>query len=431
MAIVKPLRAVRYNTEKVELSRAISPPYDIITGPKQEELHERSPYNLTHLDFRKDIPGEDKYARAGALLRSWLAERVLVRDEKPAVYFYRQQYTIKGELKRRFGFFGLLKLENAGSGVHGHEHTHAAAKEDRSRLIKEVKANLSPIFVVFEDKMRLMEQTLKPYAQCHEPLMDVIDDERVQHTVWSIDEPQIVDKVGAKMKGEQIFIADGHHRYEVSCAYASERRAACGDKGVEFDSDFILAYFTNTYNNPGLTVLPIHRIVHFDTVPDWAGLESGLKECFSVEEVKHREEFQFFVQKAGQREHAIGMYGAGRCRLLRLKNIRWPDRIMADKSPEYRSLDVAILNTLVFKNVLGIDPQENAGAIRYTADADEAMAAADTDMKQVAFLMNPTRIEQIVKIALKGDKMPPKSTYFYPKVESGLVVYTFDEPQTC
>lgn len=426
MAIVRAFRAVRYNTGKVELARVISPPYDIISPEKQEELHKRSPYNFTHIDFRKSAAGEDRYAQAEKVLREWLEKQVMVRDEKPAIYFYRQEYSIKGEKKCRFGFLGLLKLEDDASNVHGHEHTHTAAKEDRSRLITAVKANLSPIFVVFEDKQKLMEQNLKPYAQAHEPFMDVVDDDRIRHSVWRIDDPVLLERVGAKMRNEQIFIADGHHRYEVSCAYRTTRKSSCRGFTGEEDFNFILAYFTNI-NAPGLTVLPIHRMVRFDGTVDWERIEAGLQEYFSVEEIKDRKKFLFLIQKAGQREHAIGMYRKDSCVLLRLKNARCLNTLMADMSPEYRVLDVAILNTLVFKSVLAIEPQQHAGAISYTADADEAMAAADADPRTVTFLMNATRMEQIVRVAVNGEKMPPKSTYFYPKVESGLVVNKFEE----
>jgi uncharacterized protein (DUF1015 family) len=426
MAIVKAFRAVRYNTDKVDLARVISPPYDIISSAKQQELHERSPYNFTHIDFRKGQPGEDKYKQAQVVLHDWLKNQVMVRDEKPAIYCYRQQYTIKGETKLRFGFLGLLKLEDGASGVHGHEHTHSAAKEDRCRLITAIKANLSPIFVVFEDKKRLMEQNLKPYSQSHEPFIDVADEEGIQHTLWRVDDPVLLERMTAKMKDEQIFIADGHHRYEVSCAYRSMRKAACPGSSGEDDFNFVLAYFTGIHS-PGLTVLPIHRIVRNEAPPDWSRLEEGLKEYFSVEEIRDKEQFLFLIQKSGLREHAIGMYGSGRCFLLRLKNIRWPDKLMAAKSPEYRTLDTAILNTLVLEKVVGLDLHVDQDAVRYTAEAEEAMAAADADSRCIAFLMNPTRIEQIVKVASKGEKMPPKSTYFYPKVLSGLVVNKFED----
>lgn len=424
MAIVRPFRAVRYNSDKVDLSQVISPPYDIISSQKQQELHERSPYNFTRVDFPRPEPGKDPYTEAAGRFCRWLKEQVLVRDPRPAVYLYRQQYAVKGEKKVRFGFLALLKLEDGGAAVHGHEHTHAAAKEDRFKLISKVNADLSPIFVVFEDRKRLMEQNLKACAQ-GSPVIDVTDEDRIAHTVWRVEDPAVLEKVSVKLSGEDVFIADGHHRYEVACAYRDARRAACPSFTGEEDFNYVMAYFTNA-RQQGLTILPIHRIVRLDRQTDWEKLTEGLSGSFSVEEVKHRERFQFLIQKAGQREHAIGLYGGGKCLLLRLKNIRFLDKTMGDRSREYRELDVAMLNTLVFGNVLGIEPQRDAAAIRYTADADEAMAAADEDARTLAFLMNPTRIEQIISVAANGEKMPPKSTYFYPKVESGLAVFSMD-----
>ena len=419
---IKPFRAYIYNQEKInDLSRVVSPPYDIISPEKQDYLHKISPHNFTHVDFRKELEGVDRYEAAAAVFSRWLLEKVMVRDEKPAIYFYTQQYTIKGERKTRFGFLALLKLGEADSPVFGHEHTRAAPKEDRLKLIRSVRANLSPIFVIYQDKKKVMEQQLKPAVAGKKSFIDIVDDEKINHRVWKINEPAVLEKAVARMKDENIFIADGHHRYEVSCAYRDELKSKSSSWTGEEVANYILAYFTNI-NAQGLTVLPIHRIVTFARTPDWEDIVKKLKEAFSVEEIKGKADLLFLLQKAGQREHALGMYSQGRCLLLRLKNIKILDRFIGARSAEYRQLDVAILNTLVFENALGFGRENDKPAIEYTAVAEEAVAAADADPACCAFLLNPTKVDQIVKVALNGEKMPPKSTYFYPKVLSGLVV---------
>lgn len=422
MATIKPFRAVSYNQEKIlNLSRVICPPYDIISPRKQEYYHNLDPHNFIHMDLGRDIPGEDKYLRAANYFEQWLKDGVLVVDSQPAIYFYSHQYWVNREKKMRLGFLALLKLDERKSGVFGHEHTRLAPKEDRLKLIRQVKANLSPIFVVFADKKRVVNQMWNHYVQNHQPFIDIVDEDRNVHKVWRITEAKVLDKVAALMENESMFIADGHHRYEVACAYRDEMRAAHRGADGSGDHDYALTYFTNI-DPVGLTILPIHRLVTLEKRPDIDRLARQLGEYFHVDELKDRHKFFFMLEKAGVAEHAIGMYHAKRTWLLRLKNVKTVDKLITDKPQEYRRLDVSILNALILEKIIAGDLAENKD-VAFVPERDELIEAVDADERKIAFFLNPTKIDQIVSVALAGEKMPPKSTYFYPKPVSGLVIY--------
>lgn len=426
MTTVIPFKAVRFNEQKVNLSSVVSPPYDIISAEKQKHLLELSTYNLVHIDFGKDLPGEDKYARAAGYFQEWLKKNVLIREERPAVYFYSQQYAIRGEKRIRYGFLALLKLdEGHKANVFGHEHTHLEAKEDRLRLIRQVKANTSPIFVIFSDKKKLIRQNLMPYAVSEKPFIDIIDDDKINHKLWRIEDEDILNKVRIKMEQENIVIADGHHRYEVSCAYRDEMKRKLGSTNGTESFNYILAYFTNL-DTAGLTVFPIHRIIKFSSRPDMPALIEGLKKNFYIEEFRDKTRFLFLMQKAGTAEHVIGMYNGGSAYwMLRLKNIRALNNLMSEKGPEYRKLDVSMLNYAVFKDVMNMDPSDPS--ITFSPNTEELIRRTDDDPSHLLFILNPTKVNQIVSVALSGEKMPPKSTYFYPKVLSGLVINKHDD----
>lgn len=426
MAKIRPFRAVIYNQEKIkDLSRVVCPPYDIISPHQQQSYHDISPYNLIHILLGKDIPGEDKYLRAANYFRGWLKDKILIQEEKPAVYFYSQQYNLKGEKKTRVGFIALLHLEDKNPSVFGHEQTRPEPKEDRLRLLKAVRANLSPIFVLFSDKKRIIQRIHQQHIQNQKPFIDITDDEKTIHKLWKLDYQSVLDRLCFDMHNENIFIADGHHRYEVASAYRDEIRQIIGRFTGEEDSNYILAYFTNVESR-GLTILPIHRLVRSPLkMSDTAGLMVALREYFDVEEVRDKIRFFFLMEKAGHREHVLGMYKDRRYLLLRLKNIKILDKTIADKPKEYRSLDVSILNQIVLKNIFGLDLEDRQG-ITFTPDADELIESVDRDVSSIAFFLNPVKIQQIMSLALNRDKMPEKSTYFYPKVLSGLVINKFD-----
>ncbi|PIP19865.1 MAG: hypothetical protein COT38_05045 [Candidatus Omnitrophica bacterium CG08_land_8_20_14_0_20_41_16] len=422
MPEIKPFKAVFYNQEKFkDFSNLVCPPYDVISPQQQDYYHNLNPYNFSHILLRKDIPGENKYQCSGAIFKKWLKDKILVSAQKPAIYFYSQQYTIRGERKTRLGFIALLRLGSKSFPVLGHENTRLQAKEDRLKLLKKTNANLSPIFVVSKDNQRVIQRVFEHYVSGKTPFIEVTDIEKTLHRLWSIDDPQALELIKSGMSKESAFIADGHHRYEVSLAYRDELREKLGDKFLEDASfNYTLSYFTSA-NQRGLSILPIHRLLKLDKEIDLNNFFKSLKEYFDIEGVKNKNRFFFLMEKAGCGGHILGMYKNKRYWLLRLKNMKILDKRMTDKPKEYRSLDVYILNQLVFKGILkyNLEDEDN---LKYSPYPDEFIKAADNEPKVLAFFLNPVNINQITTVALGGNKMPPKSSYFYPKVLSGLVI---------
>jgi uncharacterized protein (DUF1015 family) len=421
MAEIKPFRGVIYNKEKIkDLSAVVCPPYDVISPALQQRCHDLSPYNFIQILLRKDAPGEDKYNAAADCFRKWLEDETFVQDKAPAIYFYSLQYKIKGQTKTRMGFIALLRLEDQNSRVLRHEHTRLAPKEDRLKLLRQVRANLSPIFVIFLDKKRIIPYIYERQAKEKEPFIELIDQEKNIHRLWRIDSPQVLENMREKLKYEDIFIADGHHRYEVACAYRDEMREKLGKNGEEQSRDYIMAYFTNT-DPRGLSILPIHRLLRDGIRLIDDGLMVKLREYFEEEEIKEKERFFFLMEKGGCRQHMLGMYRRKKFYLLRLKNSKILDTLIADKPKEYRSLDISILNQLILKKVLGID-LENKEALDFNPSSDELIEKADSNPSNIVFFLNPVKIQEIIAVSLAGERMPAKSTYFYPKVLSGLLI---------
>ena len=426
MAKIKPFKALTFNQELVKnYSKVICPPYDIISASQQERYLNSDPHNLIHILLSKDVEGEDKYIHAGNLFREWIKEKILIDEQKEAIYFYIQQYHIKGETRTRLGFISLLRLPEQDSKVYAHENTRLAPKEDRFKLMKQVKANLSPIFAVFLDKQRIIQRVLRQYIQNKEPFIEAVDNEKTIHRLWRLDTPEVISMIQKSMSQEDIFIADGHHRYEVACAYRDEMKKKSKNFTGEEDFNYLLTYFTNT-DTHGLCILPIHRLLKLEPGFDFKKFLVEAAEYFDVEEVKDKTRFFFLMQKGGRNEHLLGMYKDKKYYFLRLKNIKILDKMIADKSKDYRALDVAILNYIVFKKILGYN-LENIDNIIYGADAEEFIKEADGNPLNIAFFLNPVQIQQIIAVALHEERMPPKSTYFYPKVISGLVMNKLGE----
>lgn len=423
MAKIKPFKAFVYNKDKVgDAAGVVCPPYDVIPKERVQYYYDKSPYNLINLLLSREAPGKDKYENAGFIFKEWLKNSVLVRDEKPAVYFYSQQYVVRGEKKTRLGFISLMHLGAA----HAHENTRLEAKEDRFSLLKKVKANLSPIFVIFEDKKRMVQRVYQEQVRQMSPFIDVTDEEKTNHKLWRLDSPELLGSMRAVMEGEAAFIADGHHRYEVACAYRDLMNKKLEAPTGEEDFNYLLTYFTNT-DPRGLTILPIHRFVKTGAKFSLEKILAAVSANFDVEEVKEKGRFFFLMEKGGRTEHLLGMYKDKRFWILRLKNVRAIDQFIAAKPKVSRSLDVSILNTMVLKEILGAEPDTNNKSVEYSHDADELISLVDEHPSSVAFFLNPVSIKDILSVASAGEKMPPKSTFFYPKVLSGLVINKFED----
>ncbi len=319
-----------------------------------------------------------------------------------------------------------MHLGDKKSSVYSHEHTRLEPKEDRLRLIRQVKANLSPIFLIFPDNKRIVQRTYQHHIQSQSPFMEVTDKERVTHKLWRIDAPEVLAALQASMQKENIFIADGHHRFEVALAFRELMKKKLGDAFTGNESfNYILTYFTNA-PSLGLCILPVHRLVKTRPKFDYKSFIQKLRDNFYVEEkIKDKIQLFFLMEKGGRTEHVLGMYKEGRYHLLRLKNIRILDKMMSGKSREYRSLDVSILNNLILKNILKLDIEDKTN-IFYSPHADEFIDKVDRVSSLIAFFLNPTKISEILSVAMNNERMPSKTTYFYPKVLSGLLIHRFE-----
>ncbi len=421
MSLIKPFRGLVYNPDKVsDLNRVVCPPYDVISPEQEEILKKRSPYNFIHVMLAKADAkhGEDdtRYAQAGETLKQWLKDGILLQDEKPCIYYLKQDYKIVGQRYSRMGFLAVMKIEDESAKIHPHEKTHAGAKEDRFKLWCSLKAACSPIFVCFSDRQKKVESIFLKKVMLTKPLMDVTETDGTHNTVWRLDDEALIKEIAAVFTGQNLFIADGHHRFEVSKRYREMMFAKEPNATGEEPWNYVMTYFTNI-DSKELQIFPIHRIVK-KFPPDIAFLENR----FRVDAVKKREDLAIMLAKAGRNEHAFGLYTRRGAFLLRLKNKSQINEYIKDGSQDYRGLDSLILKAFVFDQ-LDIKSED----ITYSnKDIEDCFNLIDNGMGDAAFILNPVRIEQLRAIALNGEKMPPKSTYFYPKALSGVALYSLE-----
>ncbi|MBN3032544.1 MAG: DUF1015 domain-containing protein [Candidatus Saganbacteria bacterium] len=438
MVKIFPFQGVFYNKKKLKnLSKVVSPPYDIISPDFQEKLYAGSDFNYIRIILGKEFPGDNEYnnhyVRAAAFLNGWLRHKILIMDDKPAIYIYEQKFSAQGKKYVRLGFIALLRLEEIGRGkVFPHEETYPRAKLDRLQLMRATNADLDSIFAFYSDKKDKIVKVARQFMK-RKPMIDVKDAENVAHRVWRIDRKPAINKIISEMRDKAVFIADGHHRYEAAVRYKNELKS----KNTKFTEDesynHVMAYFTPV-ESKGLVVLPIHRVVANLAYYDPIRFVADLNEYFHVvpfTATKHtaprvRKKLEKGLQKAAAR-HAFGLYlGNYRYFLLTLKDEALIDELVAEEKPKaWKHLDVTILHYTVFDRLLNI-ANETEDRVTYFKSSEEAVKAVDEKGAALAFLLNPTKIEEIMAVAGELEKMPHKSTYFYPKLLSGLVLYRFD-----
>jgi uncharacterized protein (DUF1015 family) len=430
MAEIKPFKALSYNSNKIkaDYSKVVAPPYDVIPEKMRDELYEKDAHNIIRLILGKSFDGDDernnKYTRAGKLLSEWQEEDVLTKDKTDAFYVYVQEYECSGKTHRRIGFFGLMKIEAAGEeSVVPHEHTLAKPKEDRMNLIKQVKGNLSPIFLLYDDKVGTVTSILEEAVSSSKPVID-IEVSGEKHKLWRLQEEDSIKRITSFMSDKKVYIADGHHRYEVAKNYRNAQR---GLEGYDGEADYILMYFTDMTDDESrnsLTVMATHRAVKEMPVTP-AELADKLKGYFDVTECKDLSELMKCLEGATDKDHIFGYFGGDKYLSIRLKDEKnLPELITDKKSIEWKQLDVSILHAGILRDLLGVKKDE--GNITYVKDAKQAEALVKDGTHAAAFLLNPTRVRQIKTVSEGGDMMPQKSTYFYPKLLTGLVINKFD-----
>ena len=416
MAEVQPLRALHYEPGVVgALADVVAPPYDVIDADQRAALLARSPFNVVAVDLPQAEPGgDDPYAAAGRLFESWQLQGALVRDREPAMWAHTQDYTGPDGLARtRRGFFCRVRIEPYGPGrVRPHERTHPGPKEDRLRLTRATRANVSPIFSLFSDPEDAAWEALAP-ATSSPPWGEVSDADGTVHRLWRVADPAAIAAVQAASASSELLIADGHHRYETMQAYAEE-------VGGEGEHRYILMCLV-ALEDPGLTVFPTHRLVRGLDGARREALEQALARDFEISEVTAREALP--APGRGPLELGLIDEGGARARRLRLRDQAIADAALADRSQAYRELDTGVLETLLLKGALGYSDEDIAhfNGMFYARDGAEAEAMVASGEYEAAFLMRPTPVEQVREVAAAGENMPPKSTFFYPKLLTGLL----------
>jgi uncharacterized protein (DUF1015 family) len=412
VAEVLPFQARHYDLEKVgSLADVVAPPYDVIDQAQRAELAGRSPYNVVELDLPRDPAGGDPYQHAAELLREWIDDGALIRNGEPEIWALEQDYTAPdGSRLTRRGFLARVRLAQYGEGIRPHERTQPGPKEDRLRLTRATRHNLSPIFALHPGNVW---QHIDP-ALGDDPWGEVTDADGTAHRVWRIGDPAVHEAIASELETGELLIADGHHRYETSLAYQRE-------VGAGGPADYVLMALVSL-EDPGLTVFPTHRLISglADDPARQEALANGLRELFDVEEVPADQ-----LDPGGS--EGVGVFGYidshfKRAFRLRLRDTARLDEALADRSAAYRGLDAAILEELVLKGILGMTQDDIAAkrGIGYTPSIDEALAKLDAGDYQAAFLLRPTPVEQVRAVAAEGETMPPKSTYFFPKLLTGI-----------
>lgn len=441
MAKIAPFRGILYNSEKTgDFNKVMAPPYDVISPAYQDELYNRHPHNIIRLILGKTLPGDaagnDRYSRAATDFNKWQDQGILIRDEKPAIYYYVQVYKLKdGQRKARKGFIALAKLEEFGKGgIHPHEKTLAGPKADRLKLMQACNANFSCIFSLYSEPKKTANKLLEDCCLSGLPIIDVADDDRVESKVWRVSDQNIIKKVVEMMSDKPLFIADGHHRYETALNYRNMMKDKTNGYTGKEAFNYVMMYFSNM-DDEGMTIMPTHRIIHNISKFNSSAFLVNCSHFFDIEEVKWdskvepraRKEFYKKMEERGARLPSFGLYinGLDSYFVLALKEKDTMNKVFGNSIPDvFKSLDVTVLHALILNNILGISSaaQENQTNLVYVKGLDDAIEEAKKDGKQMAFLLNPTKIEQVKAVATSGQVMPQKSTYFYPKLLSGLVI---------
>ncbi len=428
MPEIKAFNGYRYNPKTIrDFKKVLAPPYDVISKKEQEALYKNDPHNVIRLELGKDLPGdnasENKYTRARHYLSDWIEKNVLIRENEPAFYVYRQSYPEKGKTKVRIGFIAAMKIDE--KAVLKHENTLAAPKADRLNLIKETRTNLSPIWGLYEDKPKTIYQALLK-ATRQKPIVSIKVD-GVGHELFCLTDHTGVETIQKAMKSKPMFIADGHHRFETACNY---RRFAESQKDrAAHSAGFVMTYFSDCTNNP-FTIYPTHRLVSFDDKK--IDVLKKLETLGSLRKVGSLKAVLSVLEKdSGQLQkisYDFGVFYKGAYYLLSLK----PE--LVKKIPQnnpVESLDVAVLHRAIVEPIFGIKKIEKSQEIDFTRDANDAVMRVKDGSFKVALFLRPTSLEQMLLASKKGLKMPQKSTYFYPKLLSGLVFHRFETSGGC
>jgi len=448
MAQVYPFRAYRYNPAHAPFERVLTQPYDKISAAMQEKYYAADPHNLITVEkgrvYPDDSPQNNVYTRAAAALDSWIHNGILVQDPAPSFYSYTQEFTLPGadEHRTRRGFIGAGKLEDYSAGIiFRHEQTLSGPKADRLELLRHTRTHIGQLFMLYSDKQKRVDAILAEAEAAASPATEMRDEYGVVHRLWVIAEPQRVAAIQQAMSEQKLVIADGHHRYETALSYRNECRARAGTNNPDAPYERAMMTFVNT-RSEGLTILPTHRVAANLHDFSWPAVRRHLEPWFKSEgfpfanDAAKGEACAKFLERlvearAGQR--AIGVYPSVEPKkrafyVLILRPGADLTQLLPHVSPLQRDLDVVLLHEGILEGALGITPQAVTSEknLTYEREAAAALDAVDRGAAQVAFLLNPVDVEQVMRIATAGEVMPQKSTDFYPKLLSGITMYRLD-----
>lgn len=435
MAEIRPFKGIRYNQEIVgDLGAVICPPYDVITPEGQHALYHKSPYNLVRVEYglaeTADSFWSNKYSRAAAFLQEWLEKKVLVTGPQPQLYLHHHYFNYHGEVKTRKGIMAAVRLEEWEKGVvRPHEGTAAVFKADRLSLMRACHTNVSPIFSLYQNPDGSIASILAE-TEKEEPLARVATANEESHTLWAIAGQSRIDRIAAKLQEQPLYIADGHHRYETALAYQKERQAAQPDAGTDAAFNYVMMTLVE-FSDPGLVVLPYHRMVRGVPEPRVQALRPKLDRYFEVNAAPLNCPLSAamlgrILKPVTGEQAVIGLLGLEKDRLLILRVKDYDDikeLMPGDRSQAYRSLDVSVLHHVLLSKLLGV--MEDAD-IAYTKSEMEAWQRVAAGEYRLGFLLNPVDVYAIKAVADAADKMPQKSTHFHPKLPSGLVLNPLD-----
>lgn len=420
MAEIKAFKGMRYTSAAGDLNALVCPPYDIISDSQREKYIEENPCNIIRLELPKG--GDERYKEAGKTLKEWLDKEILSCDKEDSIYVYEMLFSANGVRNRLKGFVSLVKLVEFSEGiVLPHEETLSKAKEDRFNLMSETFCNFSQIYSLYMDEDGSAYNIIDGCSKGM-PDMEVKDPDGTVHRMWKVSDSGVINSVTEAFKDKKLYIADGHHRYETALNFHKKH-------GTE-SSGYIAMMLVNM-ENKGLVVFPTHRIVK--NLENFSA-EKVIEDCkpyFDIAEAPGEERMQAALNKFyDEGKKAFAMYtGYGKCYVMTLKDEGAVKKLLPEMSEAYCGLDVTVLHSLVLERILGIDKENMANQknLTYTRSRQEALEAVDMDGADCSFILNPTKVSEIRDVAAAGEKMPQKSTYFYPKLITGLVMNKFSD----
>jgi uncharacterized protein (DUF1015 family) len=432
MVEIAPFKGIVYSNKKIKkLDDVMSPPYDIISEDMQNKLYNKNEYNFVKLILGKissnDTSTNNRYTRAKQLFDAWQQQEILIPSNIPAIYPYTIDYTINKIKKQMSGFFVILKLDPEYKSIKAHEKTLSKPKEDRLNLMRTCNANLEPIQLMYIDQNDNIRKTIN--AALDKPLFEVKGYDGFTHQLWQLDDQKTLKIIIDKLKKKILFIADGHHRYQTSINYAEEKKKQSGNKDPNAPFNYIMVVLCNMFDS-GLSILPTHRLINMPNVK-LDDLMKKLEKYFIIEKKfikEKKKDYQNTGKKimddiATEKDHKFALYAKDVYYILTLKDEMVMDTLAMDHSKTWRILDVSILHKFILEQFLGINDKNLEHHVKYTRVEAEAIQFVDDGKYNFSFFINATQIDQLKAIADANEHMPQKSTYFLPKMLSGLVMY--------